>query len=345
MKRVYVIATAIILSVALTSCGGRTTKTQETDAVETVLTKTAKVVRERVAQTEDFTANLLPYKRTFITSSMPLRIDKIYVEVDDVVKEGDLLVSMDRNQYNQNNIQLKNAQLNLDRLKTVFSSGGISQSEIDNVEAQVFVFQEADKELKKSIELRSTMNGIVTGRYNEEGDLFTMGGNADGGVGILQIMQINPLKAIVAVSEQYYPFVKKGMPINVRAEVYSDVIFKGEVNLVYPAINSATRTFNVEIVIPNAEELLRPGMFARTTFNMGDQENLVIPDVAILKQSGVNDKFVYVIKNGVAERRVVILGRHIDNKIEVLSGLKEGEEIAITGLSRLKAGVSVKVVK
>ena len=348
MKRSILIAVAAVATLALASCVGNKTKssvegvlTQQT----AVLTKVAPVENVEVAQTVDFTTTLLPYKKTFITPQMALRIDEIRVDVGDHVKEGQLVATLDRNQYNQTSAQLKNAKQNLARMRSVYEAGGVSRSQIDELETSVSVMEENIANLKRNIELRSPIDGVITGRYNEPGDLFTMGGNADGGVGVLQVMQINRLKAIVALSEQYYPQVYKGMKVKVMAEVYPDREFEGVVNIVYPAINASTHTFNVEVLVPNAKEVLRPGMFARTEFNMGSRKSLVVPDVAVQKQMGVNDRYVYVIKDGVAERRVVTLGRQVGQQVEILSGVAEGEEVAITALSKIKNGTPVEVVK
>lgn len=348
MKSNIKLVVVALTTLALAGCVGNKTKsnvesvlTQQT----AVLTKVAPVENVEVAQTVDFTTTLLPYKKTFITPQMALRIDEIRVDVGDHVKEGQLVATLDRNQYNQTSAQLKNAKQNLARMRSVYEAGGVSRSQIDELETSVSVMEENIANLERNIELRSPIDGVITGRYNEPGDLFTMGGNADGGVGVLQVMQINRLKAIVALSEQYYPQVYKGMKVKVMAEVYPDKEFEGVVNIVYPAINATTHTFNVEVLVPNAKEVLRPGMFARTEFNMGSRKSLVVPDVAVQKQMGVNDRYVYVIKDGVAERRIVTLGRQVGQQVEILSGVTEGEEVAITALSKIKNGTSVEVVK
>lgn len=348
MKNNIKLVVVAFTTLALAGCVGNKTKssvegvlTQQT----AVLTKVAPVENVEVAQTVDFTTTLLPYKKTFITPQMALRIDEIRVDVGDHVKEGELVATLDRNQYNQTSAQLKNAKQNLARMRSVYEAGGVSRSQIDELETSVSVMEENIANLERNIELRSPIDGVITGRYNEPGDLFTMGGNADGGVGVLQVMQINRLKAIVALSEQYYPQIYKGMKVKVMAEVYPDREFEGVVNIVYPAINATTHTFNVEVLVPNAKEVLRPGMFARTEFNMGSRKSLVVPDVAVQKQMGVNDRYVYVIKDGVAERRIVTLGRQVGQQVEILSGVTEGEEVAITALSKIKNGTSVEVVK
>lgn len=346
---IMMVATAVASSL-LVACGGEKSsnavgKAAPTEEVAKVLVKTAPVVLADVAETVDFTTTLLPYKKSFITPQMALRIDDIRVEVGDHVKKGELVATLDKNQYNQSAAQLKNAEQNLGRMMSVYEAGGVSKSQIDELTTSVTVMRETVANLERNIELRSPIDGVITGRYNEPGDLFAMGANADGGMGVLQVMQIDKLKAIVALSEKYYPMVYKGMKVKVMAEVFGDREFEGTVSIVYPAINSSTHTFNVEVIVPNAKEVLRPGMFARTEFNMGNRQSLTVPDVAVQKQMGVNDRYVYVIKGGVAERRVVELGRQVGDRVEILSGISTGEEVAITSLSKIKNGSAVEVVQ
>jgi RND family efflux transporter MFP subunit len=348
MKRnIFCVALAALAALTLTSCGPKTkagAAATQPQAEKATLVKVAAVASEEVAETIEFTTTLLPFKKSFITPQMSLRIDAINVNVGDHVRQGQLVAKLDKNQYNQSSVQLKNAEQNLQRMKSVYEAGGVSKSQIDELETSVSVLRETVANLERNIDLRAPFDGVITGRYNEPGDLFTMAGNADGGVGVLQVMQINKLKAVVAISEQYYPQVYKGMKVMVTADVYPDKEFEGTVNIVYPSINASTHTFNVEVMVPNGKEILRPGMFARTEFNMGNRQSLVVPDVAIQKQMGVNDRYVYVIKDGVAERRVVTLGRQVGDKVEILSGVSEGESVAITSLSKIKNGSSVEIV-
>lgn len=351
MKRnLIIMLVATAAASLLIACGGEKSsnaagKATPEAADAKVLTKTAPVVVSDVAETVDFTTTLLPYKKSFITPQMALRIDEIRVEVGDHVKKGELVATLDKNQYNQSAAQLRNAEQNLGRMRSVYEAGGVSKSQIDELTTSVTVLRETVANLERNIELRSPIDGVITGRYNEPGDLFAMGANADGGMGVLQVMQIDKLKAIVALSEKYYPLVYKGMKVKVMAEVFGDREFEGTVNIVYPAINSTTHTFNVEVIVPNAKEVLRPGMFARTEFNMGNRQSLTVPDVAVQKQMGVNDRYVYVVKDGVAERRVVELGRQVADRVEILSGVSAGEEVAITALSKIKNGSAVEVVQ
>lgn len=346
VKTIIMFVATAVAAISLSACGAKKAAKMGVVAQSSeVLTKTTPVELVDVAQTIDFTTTLLPYKKTFVTPQMSLRIDEIRVEVGDHVKKDQIVATLDKNQYNQSAVQLRNAEQNLARMKSVYEAGGVSRSQIDEIETSVTVLRETVANLERNIELRSPIDGVITGRYNEPGDLFAMAGNADGGIGVLQVMQIDRLKAVVAISEKYYPQVYKGMKVSVTADVYPDKEFEGVVNIVYPAINTATHTFNVEVIVPNAKEILRPGMFARTEFNMGVRESLVVPDVAVQKQMGVNDRYVYVVKDGVAERRVVEVGRQVGSRVEILSGVAAGEEVAVTALSKIKNGTAVKVVE
>ncbi len=344
MKKILLIASVVAMTVFTVGCGQKTVQSSIVkESAPTVLVKTESAVLTSVAQTVDFTSSLEPNKKTFIAPSMAVRIEDILVEVGDKVKEGQILVQMDKNQFNQSQLQMKNAEINLARMQAVYEVGGMAKQNLDELETSIGVMEESIQNLEKNLQLRAPFSGVVTGRYNEVGDLFAMSPNKDGGVGVLQIMQTNPLKAIVAVQEQYLPMVKEGMKVEIKADVYPEQTFAGTVALVYPSIDPATRTFNVEVRVPNGDSTLKPGMSSRTTFNMGERNSVVISDLAVQKQSGINERYVYVIKDGKADRRVVTLGRQVGDKIEVLSGVEAGEEIAVTSLSKLMDDMDVQV--
>ena len=158
-------------------------------------------------------------------------------------------------------------------------------------------------------------------------------------------MQIDPLKVLVNISEQYYPEVKVGMPVDLRVDIFPDEEFTGTVSLIYPALDAATRTFRVEVRVPNTRGKLRPGMYARTTFDMGEKPGTLVPDVAIQKQVGTAERYLYVIVGDtVAERRSVEVGRQIGDRVDILRGVAPGEQVATTALSRLYDGAAVEVL-
>ena len=100
---------------------------------------------------------------------------------------------------------------------------------------------------------------------------------------VLVIEQIKPVKIMINVSEPFFGKVKKGMSVHITLDAYGEEVFKGKVARVYPTIDQATHTFQVELSLPNYNERVRPGMFARVTLPYGKSNSVVIPDIAVQK--------------------------------------------------------------
>lgn len=333
MKRIFAL---LVFAAALAGCSGKG-KNVETQTEVSVLTKTVPARAAEIVLTEEYTSEIQPYKENDITpAASGVHIDRILVDVGSKVKQGEVLVTLDPTQYNQQVVQLRTVEADYNRLLPVYKAGGISTQQIEQAKATLDVQREVVDNLKKNIEVRSPLTGVVTARNNEPGDLFM---NAP----ILHVMQINPLKVIANVSEQYFRDVKVGMPVELKVELFPDRLFMGTVSLVYPALDPATRTFTVEVKVPNDAETLRPGMYARTTFDMGRKQGVLIPDVAVQKQVGSSEKYLYVVRDGVAERRSVRVGRQVGEQVDILTGLEPGEQVAVTALSKLSDGVKVEV--
>jgi RND family efflux transporter MFP subunit len=346
MKKIFWVAGAIVTGLLAAGCRGGANKAADEGqaAVKAVQVKVSTSLREQVAENVELTASLQAFKQNFVVPALGARIERIYVEVGDRVSEGQLLVDLDKNQYNQYAVQLANAESNLARMEQVYQTGGISKQQMDELETSITVLRETVDNFSKNLSLRSPISGIVTGRFNEEGDLFTMAPNAAGGVGILQVMRIDRLKAYVGVSEQYFTHVGTGMPVEIVTDVYPGKTFSGSVTRIAPAINPATRSFEVEVTIPTQSETLRPGMYARTKFNMGETESVTVDDLAVQRQAGTNDKYVFVVENGAAVKRPVRIGRQTGGRIEIVSGIREGEQVVVAGMSRLADGTPVEII-
>ena len=136
------------------------------------------------------------------------------------------------------------------------------------------------------------------------------------------------------------------MEVDIVADAFPGETFKGKVNLVYPTIDARSHTFPVEITVDNKDEKLRPGMFTRVTVNYGTNYRVVIPDNAVLKQVGADEKYVYVLnENNTVSYTPVVLGVRMGDKYEVISGLDDGAQIVTSGQTRLKNNIKVDIVK
>ncbi|MGQ1889850.1 efflux RND transporter periplasmic adaptor subunit [Thermophagus sp. OGC60D27] len=327
--------------VSMMACSQPGEQTNDQDDTGPRPVKTAMSVKKMVEQNMDFTGNVEPFAQYMISPSLQLRIEKIHAEVGDFVQRGQLLVQMDPTQRIQTGVQLKNLEKEYARLDTLFKTGSVSEQQLDQVKAELEVLQSSYQNLLENTRLMSPGNGVVTSRNFEDGDMYSM----VSGMGILTVMQINPVKVKVYVPERFFPSVEKGMPVSLRLDVYPDTTFKGVIHLKYPAIDPATRTFTIEARFPNSDRLIRPGMFGRINIVFESVERVTVPDLAVQRQQGTDDYFVFVVDRGKVTRKVVTLGRRVDDFFEVINGLNAGEEVVVEGHAGLLEGSEVKVVQ
>lgn len=293
---------ALLLTVVMGSCTGGKDKAATEHVVEKPKVKVADVKARPVDQIQEYTATVEAEAKNNIAPSSPVRIDQIFVEVGDRVSKGQKLVQMDAANLKQTKLQLDNQEIEFNRMDELYKVGGASKSEWDASKMQLDVQRTAYKNLLENTSLVSPINGVVTARNYDNGDMYS-GGNP-----VLVVEQITPVKLMINVSESYFTQVKKGAPVDVKLDVYGDEIFKGTINLIYPTIDAATRTFPIEIKLDNRDQRVRPGMFARATLNFGTADNVVVPDLAIVKQAGSGDRYVYVYKDGKVSYNKVELG-------------------------------------
>ena len=324
--------------IVLYSCGGGAEQSQNAASQnETVLVKTQIVSEQPVEQLTELTGNIEAYKVNYIAPTIPGRIDNILVEVGDRVRKNQLLVQMDRTNLVQAQLQLVNAERELGRVAELLSTGSATQQQLDQLTSQVDVLRETVRNLAENVELLSPIDGIVTARMFDAKNIY------GGAQPILIVMQIAPVKVLVNISEIYFPRVKTGMEVRVKLDVYPDRDFTGKINNIYPTIDQMSRTFSAEVTIANADMAIRPGMFTRVELNFGTLDHVVVPDLAVIKQSGTNTRYVYTVENGLARRRELQLGRLVGNNYEVISGIEQGVQVVIAGQSRLLDQTPVKI--
>ena len=339
MKRSKIFTLGVMMAAALTMAGCKEKKTQEQtpEVAPAVGVKVAAASGGTIPQDVEFTANIAAWQTNYIVPALQgARIARIYVNVGDRVRRGQLVAEMDPTQYNAAKVQFETTAADYNRIKRVYEAGGVSEQTLRQTEAQYLVQKENLDNLASHVKLYSPIDGVVTQKGGEEGNLFTQ-------TPILEIMQMDRLKVRVSISEQYYTAVKVGTPVAITVDILPDETFEGRVSLIYPAIDPATRTFTVEVTIPNPGGRLRPGMFARSVINMGDKQGVMVPDVALQKQVGSNERYLYVIEEGVAHRRTVVPGRQIGAMVDVTGGVAAGEQVAITSFSRLGDGAKVEI--
>ena len=342
MKTIFRSALAVLAAILAASCGNGSNKDEQqaavalTDEVPTVSVEQVSV--REVPQLSTYTSTVQAYVKNNIAPQMAGRITKINVEIGDFVTKGQVLAEMDKTSLLQAQLQLQNQEVELQRLKTLYETGGISKSDFEAVELAYNVAKSQVENLEENTVLRSPVNGVVTARNYDAGDMYAMSAP------IYTVEQIKPVKLLVSISESEYTKVKKGDSVEITADAVPGKVFYGKVGKIYPTIDPATRTFTAEVVVDNNYNTLRPGMFARVTVDFGSNYNVVIPDVAVVKQQGSGERFVYVLNaDGTVTYQEVVLGRRMGAEYEVLEGLSDGARIVTGGMIRLKDGIKVTV--
>ena len=327
-----------LLAVALLgACSGGKDKVAVEQVDEKPRVKLADVKARPVEQIHEYTATVEAEVKNNIAPSSPVRIDRILVEVGDRVSKGQKLVSMDEANLKQTKFQLDNQEIEFKRMDELYKVGGASKSEWDAAKMALDIKETAYRNLLENTALLSPINGVVTARNYDNGDMYS------GGEPVLVVEQIMPVKLLINVSETYFTQVKKGAPVAVKLDVYGDEPFEGYISLVYPTVDPNTRTFPVEIKLANKDRRVRPGMFARATLNFGTKNNVVVPDLAIVKQSGSGDRYVYVYKDGKVTYNKVELGRRMGAEYELISGVPDNSRVVIAGQTKLVNGMEVEI--
>jgi membrane fusion protein (multidrug efflux system) len=309
--------------------------------------KVSMLSRSKIARTIDYTATVLPFQEVNVVPSTPGRIEKIYVEVGTRVNKGDKLFLMDRTQLYQLKLQLSNLGKDLNRIDTLLQTGSAKQQQYDQMKMQYDVTKTNVDFMEENTLLKAPFSGVVTGKYFEDGEMYSGTPTTQTGrAAVVTLMQIDPLKVSLNISEQYYPLIKKGMKAEVTADVYKNEKFAGTVYLIAPTVNSGTRSFNVELELPNRNNLLKPGMFVRVSMDLGQVETFVVPAYTVLVQEGTNTRFVFIEKDNTAVRVEVSVGKRFDDQLEIISsGIKEGDMLVTEGQARLINGDKIEIVK
>ena len=334
MKKIVLMMAA---AVCLIGCGKKDAQAtqQETERVEVVGTITLQ--EKEIERVLNISTNLQGYVTQNVAPSLTGKIEHIFVEVGDEVKAGDMLVRMDQTQYLTQKIQLANLEIEVGRLEALLETGSVSQQTYDQTKVAYDQLKQNLAFLEQNTYVKAPFDGVISAKTYEDGELY-------GGQPIVVLTQVKKLKALIAVPETYYPMIKEGMKLTVKSEVYPDESFPATIEVVYPTIDAASHTFQCKVVIPNASEKLRGGMYVTTTLGLGKENTIVVPYQSVEKLIGSNERYVFINDNGYAKRVSVKLGQRFDENIEIIAPeIKAGVEYISVGQHKLVDGVKIEV--
>jgi RND family efflux transporter MFP subunit len=193
----------------------------------------------------------------------------------------------------------------------------------------------ADRQLRDT-EIRAPFDGIVEKRLVNLGELVKTQ------MPVMAVVRVDPLKVIAEIPEKMAPWIKDGQPVELHVDAYPQRKFEGKVSRISPAVNTATRAFPFEALVPNRDAVLKPGTFARVHIESGREDQvLTLPYDALQYRYGVNR--VFVVDNDKLNVHELKVGDRMGDRIEILSGVSAGDRVAVTDVEKLIDGGKVSV--
>ena len=325
---------------ALTGCNKQKDGSAEATETEREELVELTTLHEREVQREiTLSGNLLGYQTVNIAPSLTGKIEHIYVEVGDRVRKGDSLVRMDQQQFRTTQLTYNNLQIEMSRMEGLIQTGSVSQQSFDQMKLSLDQTKESLNFLNTNTYVRAPFSGVISAKNYEDGELYS-------GQPIVVLTQVDKLKTLVAIPESYIPQVKNGMKLTLTTSVYPDKTFPAYIEVVYPTIDASSHTFQVKVVVPNSDGLLRPGMYINSTLGLGKEEVITAPYSTVLKLIGANNRYVFINNEGRAKRVEVEMGQRFGDEVEIISPeIVEGVQLVTKGESRLIDGIKIKVAE
>jgi RND family efflux transporter MFP subunit len=371
---VLLLALAGLVTFKLTSIGAKSDQRKG----RLITVGTVVPVKQDLDVRLEYTADISPNQTVNLFSRVDGYIAKMYVDKGDRVKAGQLLVEIDHTDYVhavnrakanlaaakaevfRQEANIRNARLTLDRMKALIKDQFVSQQDLDTAQvnydvaaAQVETYRAQVQQMEVALQqaetnltysyIRAPFAGYVAERNLDPGAYVT-GSTASTSTmsrGILSLHDIETVRIMVEVVERDIPLVKIGQQAEVRAEAYPDRVFTGQVTRTVQALNKNTRAMTVEVDLPNKDQLLKGGMFARVAIMVGVHPKAIqIPIDAVTRLE--ENQYVYVVQDGKAHQVAVELGGRADNRIEITKGLTGTEQVILSGKDLVSEGTVVE---
>jgi len=348
----------------------------EGSAPDSFVVAAAKVVREDLWREQVFEAEFRPYEEIELHAKVSGFVETLTVNVGDRVTNGQLLATLEIPELNddlehaqalekrsQEEVKKSEAEheeshLAFTRLSAVEKAKPhlIAQQDIDLIQAkdraaeatletakqQIQVAKSDVKKLQtmlKYCRITAPFNGVITKRFTDPGALIQNSGSAS--TTLVRLSQNDRLRLVFPVSVSFVALIKDGDPVEIRIPSAGKA-FSGVISRFTRKVETATRTMDVEVDVPNPDLALIPGMYASVALRMEHRDKaLVVPVEAVSRQKAAS---VYLINNeSRVEERVIKLGLETANKLEVLDGLSENDLIMVGSRSQVKPGQKVEV--
>jgi membrane fusion protein (multidrug efflux system) len=278
------------------------------------------------------------------------KVVEVTFESGAIVSKGDLVIRLDTSseggQLRAIEAQVELAKLNLEREKNLRAENMVSQSELDTAEATLKQNHGDADAIRATIE-KKTIRAPFSGRLGIR--MVNLGQYLDAGKPIVSLQSLSPIYADFALPQQELGRLTNGLRVRVTTDTYTNRQFEGSLTAITPELDQSTRSVNLQATFENADQMLRPGMFAKVEVLLPEEEKvLTIPATAVL--SAPYGDSVYVIeskpgKSGAPELNVrqqfIRTGRARGDFVSVETGLKAGDKVVSSGIFKLRNGMAV----
>ncbi len=273
------------------------------------------------------------------------KVVKVSAEVGDYKKAGSVLIQLDdvleQAAFKTAEVNYTKVQKDYDRYQALYNEKSATDAQLEgaklnlqSAQAQYIITRKAYEDTK----ITTPISGVVTSRN------YDIGNFVPNHAVVAEVVDIANLKVIINVSEMDVFNLKVGDKVRITTDVYPGVTFEGRIKTISDK-GDAAHTYPVEVDFSNnSKHPLKAGMFAHVVFNArSSTKELVIPRDALM--GSVKDAQVFVVENGVAKIKNPVIGKTSNNDLEVISGLKEGDILIVTGQNNLKNNYKVKIVR
>ncbi|MDY6903229.1 MAG: efflux RND transporter periplasmic adaptor subunit [Thermodesulfobacteriota bacterium] len=315
---------------------------QQTPDVNVVLYE---VAPRDISDKINFPGTIEPWVDLTVAAQVTGEVLQKTVTDGDAVKAGDILVQIDsrkyQNAYESAKASLASARSSEKRIRALYKKDLASQSDLDTIEATVENHRAAMENAKLDLDhctIRAPITGIVNQVFVEKGEIVAMGQE------VVRILQTDPVKVTVGIPESDMPAVRHLTQFTLTIDALDGKKFAGEKHFLSQITDSMARLYDLEILIPNPDGEILPGMFARVDIvKQSVKDTVVVPLYAIT--SNGSSHIVFVTEGNVVHRREVTTGIQQGFNVEIKSGLEIGEKVVIVGQKHVSDGQAVNVVR
>jgi len=277
-----------------------------------------------------------------ITAKVANQVTAVRFAEGQQVRRGDVLVELDGAQARADlavaEAALAESRSQFQRSQELYTTKVLSDQQLEQIEA-TFKANEARVTSARSrvgdTVIRAPFAGRVGLRRVSVGSLISPG------TVITTLDDTSTIKLDFTIPETFLSIVTPGLEIAARSVAYPDASFGGRVSSVDSRVDPATRSVTVRALVPNPQGLLKPGMFLTVRLSRGAVDALLVPEQALVPEQG--DVFVFVVADGVAEKRLVRIGQRRVGDVQIVDGLAEGELVVTEGTQKLRDGAPVRL--